>query len=491
MKFSVGIPSRIFLIVMGSAFISTALGQQDTRLIEAVEQQDLSAFRTLLDLNADVNASQSDGTRALHWAVHRDNAEMVRLLLNAGADVNAKNRYEVAALSLAANNGSAALVSLLLDAGAHANTTMGEDESALMTAARTGVVEVVQLLIDHGADVNARESWRGQTALMWAAGEGNQEVSELLIANGADLTARSEKGFSALLFAAREGHTELVDSLINLGASVNETLPSRAAEVTESGLSSAEQTGMTPLLLAAGSGHFETAALLLEHGADPNYAPLGWTPLHQVSWVRKAGQAGSNNPAPEGSGKIGSLEFVRLLVVHGADLDAQASTRPPVGVSDLNMVGGTPFLLAARTADVDLMRLLVELGADPHIPNMDDSTALMVAAGLGTGAPGEDPGTESEVLEAVQFVLSLGSDINAVDDRGNTAMHGAAYKHVPSVVQYLHDNGAEISIWSQENEFGHTPLVIAHGIHRGMSIVSSRVTEDAIQKLLDRYPLPD
>ena len=260
--------------------------------------------------------------------------------------------------------------------------------------------------------------------------------------------------------------------------------------MTENGMSSAAQTGMTPLLLAIGSAHFETASVLLDLGANPNAAPLGWAPIHQITWIRKAGQAGSNNPAPQGSGKIGSLEFTKKLVESGADINAKVTKRPPVGVSDLNMRGGTAFLLAARTADVDLMRLLVDLGADPHETNDDLSTPLMVAAGLGTGAPGEDPGTEEEVLEAVKYALSLGEDINAVDVLGNTAMHGAAYKHLPSVVAYLDEQGAEISIWNQENEIGHTPLLIAEGIHRGMNIVSSSVTEMAIKNILDRYPLP-
>ena len=381
--------------------------------------------------------------------MHNDSLEIVQLLLSAGSDVNAKNRYGVAPLSLAANNGSASMVKSLLDRGAFANTVMAEDESVLMTAARAGVEEVVNLLISAGANVNARESWRGQTALMWAAAEGNLEVLELLVSEGADVSARSDKGFTPLLFAAREGETSVVHSLIKNGASVSEALPSREAVVTENGMSSAAQTGMTPLLLAIGSAHFETAALLLELGADPNAAPLGWAPIHQITWIRKAGQAGSNNPAPPGSGKLGSLEFTRKLVESGADINAKVTKRPPVGVCDLNMRGGTAFLLAARTADIDLMRLLVDLGADPHETNDDLSTPLMGAAGLGTGAPGEDPGTEEEVLEAVKYALSLGEDINAVDVMGNTAMHGAAYKHLPSVVAYLNEQGAEISIWNQ------------------------------------------
>lgn len=464
---------------------ATLLAQTDLRLIEASKQQDVATFRSLLDLGVDVNATEADGATAMHWAVHRDNAEMVGALLKAGADPSANNRYGVAPLSLAAQNGNASTLQLLLEAGADPNTAMGDNETALLTAARTGVAAAVAVLIEHGADVNASESWRGQTALMWAAAEGNLEAALVLLENGAEVSARSLAGFSPLLFAAREGRVQLLQPLLQAGATVDETLPSREAERNESGMSDAAQTGMTPMLMAAGSAHYEAAALLLDAGADPNQAPLGWTALHQVSWVRKAGQAGSNNPAPEGSGNMGSLEFARKLVAHGADVNALVSVRPPVGVSTLNMKGGTPFLLAARTADAELMRLLVELGADPLLPNEDMSTPLMVAAGLGTAAPGEDPGTELEVLEAVQLALELGNDINAVDGNGETAMHGAAYKHVPRVVQYLADNGAEISVWYQENENSWTPLTIAQGVYRGMSVVSSRETEIALQKLLD------
>ena len=409
---------------------AAVFAQTDLRLIEASKTQDAAAFRSLLDLGIDANTAAADGATALHWAVHRNNADMVSALLQAGADPSANNRYGVGPLSLAAQNGNADILQLLLDAGADPDTSMGDNETALMTAARTGVAAAVTVLLERGATVDSRESWRGQTALMWAAAEGNLEAALQLIEHGADVGARSTAGFTPLLFAAREGRVELLQPLLRAGASVDESLPSRAAESNESGMSDAAQTGMTPMLLAAANAHYAAAAVLLDEGAAANQAPLGWTALHQISWVRKAGQAGSNNPAPDGSGNMGSLEFARKLVAHGADVNALATERPPVGVSSLIM-------------------------------------------------------KELEVLEAVQLALELGNDINAVDGHGETAMHGAAYKHVPSVVQYLADNGAEISVWYQENEYGWTPLTITQGIHRGMSIVSSRETEAALQKLLD------
>ena len=240
---------------------------------------------------------------------------------------------------------------------------------------------------------------------------------------------------------------------------------------------------VSPLLLAVENAHYELAALLLDRGADVTVAPKGWTVLHQISWVRKTGVSGSNNPAPRGSGNLDALEFVRKLVAHGADLNARVTKKPSMGITNINAIGATPYILAARTADVDLMRLLITLGADPKLTNDDGTTALMVAAGVGTSSPGEDPGTEPEVLEAVKAALESGLDINAVDKNGETAMHGAAYKHVPSVVRFLASR-ASVDVWNRPNKKGWTPLKIAEGIQRGMNIVSSPVTAVAIREVL-------
>ena len=169
--------------------------------------------------------------------------------------------------------------------------------------------------------------------------------------------------------------------------------------------------GSSALVLAVGSGHFELAAALLDAGADPNAAAQGWTALHHLTWIRKPG-TGSNDPAPYGSGNMDSLTLVRKLKAHGADVNARVTRRPNVGVTALNFIGATPFFMAARGGDTELMRLLVELGADPLLPNEDGTTPLMVAAGVGTHSPGEDAGTPVEALEAVKLALELGGDVN-------------------------------------------------------------------------------
>ena len=431
----------------------------------------------------DVKATDPDGTTALHRAVHREDVKEVSALIRAGANVKVSNRYGVTPLWLACINGNIAIIEELLKAGADPNTATPEGETVLMTAARTGKVDAVKALLVRGANVNAKEGWRGQTALMWAAGEGHPQVIQVLIENGADIHARSTGGFTALLFAAREGQLPSARTLLDAGASLDDALPVRRRANTGNTPAEEPPGGLNAFLLATGSAHYEVAAFLLDRGSDPNAAPQGWTALHQVSWVRKAGIAGSNNPAPEGSGNLSSLDFVRTLAKKGADLNARVTRRPPAGITSLNFIGGTPFLLAARTADFELMQLLVELGADPSLPNEDKTSPLMVAAGVGTSSPGEDPGTEPEVLEAVKLALALGNDINAVDQNGETAMHGAAYKHVPSVAQFLAEKGARIDIWNQPNKKGYTPLRIAQGIQRGMNVVSHAPTAAALRQL--------
>jgi ankyrin repeat protein len=384
---------------------------------------------------------------------------------------------------------------MLLEAGADPGSANADGETALMVAARTGKTDAVNLLLARGANPNVKEGWRGQTALMWAAAEGHVATIAALVARGADLKARSNAGFTALLFAAREGRIAAVETLLKAGADMNESLPVRRrgpqagaaqtpAPQAAGTPAAAPEVGLNAFLLAAANAHYELAALLLDRGADPNAAPQGYTALHQVSWVRKAGIAGSNNPAPQGSGTMDSLTFVRRLVAKGAQLNARVTKRPNMGVTTLNSIGATPFLLAARTADAPLMKLLAELGADPLVTNEDGSTPLMVAAGLGTNAPGEDPGTEPEVLEAVKVALELGNDLNAVDKNGETAMHGAAYKHVPSVVRYLSEKGARADVWNRPNSKGWTPLKITEGVQRGMNIVSSPATAAVIREVI-------
>ena len=389
------------------------------------------------------------------------------------------NRYGVTPLSLACTNGDAPMIELFLKAGADANETSPGGESVLMTAARTGKLAAVQALLTHGANPNAKDPRRGQTPLMWAAAEGNVEVVEALLKAGADLHARLDTGFTAFLFAAREGRIPVVRALLRAGTDVNDTVPviPRKAQIH-----GGPRAGTTALHMAAGNAHFELATLLLDAGADPNATGPGYTALHMVTWVRKPG-VGDNDPAPDGSCNMTSLQFVKALVDHKADLNARMTKKVGVGLTSLNTLGATTFVLAARSADAELMKYLAKLGADPLIPTADHANAMIVAAGLGTRSPGEDAGTESEVVEALQAALDLGNDINAVDDNGETAMHGAAYKNLPGAVEFLAAHGAKIEIWHRKDKQGWTPLIIAQG-HRFGNYKPSPTTVAAIERVM-------
>jgi ankyrin repeat protein len=466
-------------LVLAAVAIGSWAAETVSPLADAAEKSDRVAIRALLQ-RAEVNAPQVDGMSALHWAAYHDDFETSKLLVAAGANVKATNRYEVTPLSLACQNGNTALVELLLKAGADPNTALRGGETVLMTAARTGHMGPVKALLARGAQVSAREQ-RGQTALMWAAAEGHSEVVETLIEAGADFRAPlSDSGFTPLFFAAREGRTEAVRALLKAGASVNEPMQPRRSG------GKSPRRGTSALLLAVENGHFETAVALLEAGADPNDQRSGFTALHALTWVRKPnrGDGPDGDPPPIGSGSLSSLDFVRKLAQHGADVNAPLKSGRG-GAGQFSKQGVTPFLMAAGTADVPYMRLLVELGGDPSLANVDRCTPLMAAAGIGVGgaAANEVAGTEPEVLEASQFLLELGADVNAVDANGETAMHGAAYKNLPKVVQFLADKGAKIEIWNRKNKYGWTPLLIAEG-HRPGNFKPSFETIAAIHSVM-------
>lgn len=480
---------RPYTRCVACALVMLAVSQEllaDSLLADAAEKSDRAAIRTLLKQRADVNAAQPDGMTALHWAAYRDDFETARALVEAKADVGLTNHYGVTPLSLACQNGSAAIVELLLANGADPNTTLRGGETALMTAARTGKPGPVAALLKRKADVNAKER-RGQTALMWAAAEGNTEVVEMLIRAGADVRATlPDSGFNAFFFAVRDGRADTVQALLRAGVDVNSTMEPRRTTLK------GPRKGTAALLLAVENGHFELALRLVEAGADPNDQRSGFTPLHVMTWVRKPPRGEDHgDPSPLGSGNLNSLQFVRKLVERGADVNARLKNGKG-GLGLFNTTGVTPFFMAAATADVPYLKLLVELGANPAMTNIDGCTPLMAACGIGVGSAQatEVAGEEPEVLEAAQYLLKLGADVNAVDANGETAMHGAALKNLPKVVRFLANHGARIEVWNTKNRYGWTPLMIAEGYRPGNFKPSFETIEAVRQVMLAAGVMP-
>ena len=466
------------VLLFGVIFTIVARGDSFS-IAGAVEARNPARTSKLLSSQIDVNAPQVDGMTALHWAVHHDDWELGKTLLDLGANASAKNRYGITPLYLACVNGNANLVGALLEAGADPNTTISGGETALMTAARTGDADVVTTLINAGAGIDVEER-NGQTAAMWAAAEGHSDVIRALLSAGADFQSPLKRsGYTPFFFAVREGRTEVVSMLLDAGASINAVMkPSKSG-------GKRPKKGTSPLLLAVENGHYDLAVELLDAGADPNDDRSGFTLLHSLTWIRKPdiGESAAGDPKPQGFGRRNSDQFIRELVARGADVDARLKKGRRAGRGRVSVVGATPVFLASDRADLAYMKLLVELGADPLIPNEDGTTPLMVAAGIGSTAPEEEAGSEAECLAAVKYLVSLGADINTVDANGETAMHGAAYKNIPSMAEYLDELGADIRIWNTKNALNRTPLLIAEGYRPG-NFKPSFATVDAITAVM-------
>jgi ankyrin repeat protein len=457
------------LPILAAIQFAVSLYAADSALLAAVKKADIGAVRRLLQQGAAVNVSETDGSTPLHWAVESDDPEMTRLLLKAGADAKRANRYGMTPLHLAAVNGNAGVMRELLDAGANANAALPEGETVLMTAARTGSAEAVTLLLDRGADVNAQERWYGESALMWAAAENHGEAVRILIARGAPVNSRSTLqktanrragqnilslgNWTPLMYAARENALDAGRALVKGGADLNLTDPD----------------GATALAIAIINANYEFGALLLEAGADPNVVDTeaGMGPLYAAVDMHRLA-VGHGRPNPKPVGLMTGVDLVKKLLDRGADPNARLKKsifqRHHTGGDSTLAEGATPFLRAAKSGDIEMMRVLVAGGADPKISMPNGANALLFAAGLGwrngsPAAPSYDQGSDEEAVEAIQFLLDRGFDIHGTNDAGDTALHAAVSgRGSEAIIKFLVAKGADPEL---KNKRGQTPLSLA------------------------------
>lgn len=465
-------------------------------LTSAARVGNLDALKTIVASGADIDARQSDGTSALHWAVLGGHHAMVDNLLQNGADANAADRYGTTPLSLAALNGDAVAAEALLTAGANANAVDAANESVLMTAARTGNEDVVDLLLDHGALVGYVEPEYGLSALMLAALENHPAVVARLIHYGGrvnehtkigpnppfmlpckggcgsegiginrggvpDRGERPERdgGMTPLLYAARDGNLDVARVLVAAGALIEQR----------------EANEITPLVMALINGKTGLANFLLEHGAAVNVADFyGRTPLFAAVEYRNLDMNNNDNLSPVTNevDRPAMLAVIERLLASGADVNARTREYPPSrrwihvrnDITWVDMTGQTPFVRAAFSGDVTTMRLLLEHGADPQIRSYAGTSALMAAAGLNWRETQSYVESPAASLEAVRLCIELGLDVNAANTQGFTALLGAANRGSNDIIELLVANGARLDITDAE---GRTPLEWAKGVFLG------------------------
>lgn len=468
-------------LVIGMLYGLTAgtAAAADARLADAVMKADKATAASLLADRATINAPQPDGTTALHWAVRHGDLSTAAALIEAGTDVKVANRYGVTPMALAAMNGDAAMIRRLLDAGADPNSANPGGETALMTAARTGKVDAVSLLLDRGADVNAKDMLHWQTALMWAVLQNHADVVNLLLARGADVNAHTkvtipkgeyvparaggasgsgiirqralptaDGGMTLLLFSIRDGNVAMARLLLDRGADIEQ----------------ASGNHTTPLLIALLNGQVGIAEELLAKGADPNAAD----DYHRAALFAAIDLRNFNHDKYGDLPTDGrdALPLIKDLLRKGADPNRKTDTIPVHGLmqfdaSWVNFDGQTPFVRAALSGDIEVMRLLLEHGANPNTATTQGSTALMAAAGI-NWIPGQTYShSEADYLEAVKLCLDRGADVNAANSLGLTAMHGAANRGWEPIIQILADHGARLDV---KDNAGRTPMIFAQGI---------------------------
>ena len=465
-------PDRIRLLValLCASWLLAAHARDDlTPLLAAARAGDHAAALALVREGAEVGAVEADGTSALHWAAHFGDAELVSALLAAGADATAVNRYGMTALQLAAVDGNVTIIEALLAAGADAGAALPEGETVLMTAARTGSADALRALLARGADVEARDNFHGESALIWAAAENHADAVRVLVEHGADADGRSALmefpqrragqsvlplgSWTPLMYAARENALAAGEALVASGA----------------GLDLVDPDGATALVIAIINAHYEFAELLLRAGADPNVVDneAGMGPLYAaIDMHRLAVGHGRGNPVPVGL--LDAVDTVRLLLERGADPNARLKKpilqRQHTFGDGVLGAGTTPLMRAAKSGDIELVRVLLAAGADAMLTLPNGTTALMLAAGLGWRngsplAPSYDQGSDAEAVETLELLLSLGLDLNAKNEAGDTALHAAVGgRGSEAIVRFLLECGADPMAANGREQ---TPLSVA------------------------------
>ena len=478
-------------LVAKKADVNAPQGDGATALHWAAYRGNKEMLDVLLRAGANAKAANRAGSTPLWLASINGDAGIIGALLAAGADANEKLPLGRTPLMAAARTGSVEAMTVLIDRGADVNakeTLRGT--TPLMWAADEGHEAAVQLLARRGADLKARSNpaTRGRGPALGKANDPRKAVAAQgaalaagraldlgqinAIANGRGAAPQGRRGggagaraggaggaddadfdagfnpfrraeptdggeLTALVYATRSNDLETVKVLLEAGADIN--------QVTG--------YGWSPLLVATQNRYYKLAAYLIERGANPNLPNKGgWNPLYLATDNRNI----ENGDYPVRKGDMDHLDFIKLLLDKGADVNARlkdsTETRTVFTNQWLDENGATAFLRASQSGDIELMKLLLARGADPKIATALGVTALHVAAGIGWVEGITYEWSPAATHEAVKMLIGLGLDVNAQADTGRVALHGAGHKGRTDVIQTLADAGARLDV----RDYGNT-----------------------------------
>jgi len=503
--------AKILAGLLGSTMFASAAfaaATSDMSLVAAAKQGDRAAVQSLLNTLTKQDVAGVQGTAALVWAATRNDLEMADILLRAGVNTKTANEFGATALYAAAEHADPAMAKKLLAAGADPNVALMSGETPLMVASSRGNVETVRALLSGGANANAKTaveaqvggsdskygsqagSGGGHTALMYALSQRQAAVIDELIKHGADVNAGSNTGFTPLMFAAQQNDVASASLLLKAGAKPNEAQP---------------KTGLTPLMIASSMSNAQAVDVLLDNKANPNTVDAnGYTALHRS--VRDS-DYGVNVGAKD---KI--LTIVKSLLKHGANpnvrLEVPAAIaaeelkntgvanyrkRAALTLTEIDLQGATPLLLAAEVNNYDVIKTLIDAGADATIATEKGTTALIMASGAGTDVQRERPDEERALaVDTAKLLIEHGVDVNAAGQYGWTALHSAAYQGIKDLISYLVSKGANVN---EVDAFGQTPLsismsVLTQDIGARRLQIPRRFRGDVAQLLLDLGATP-
>jgi ankyrin repeat protein len=471
------------LVITLAATVFTAIsmtGAVRSEVADAAMRGDKAAVRKLVDQHADVNAPQSDGATALHWAAYRGDKELADMLIRAGANPKAANREGATPLWLASVNGDAGVITSLLDAGADPNEKLPLGRTPLMAASRTGKVEAIKVLIDRGANVNAKETLRGTTPLMWAADESHAPAVKYLIERGADINARSNpapRGRGPALGKSNDPRKAVAAQAAAVAA--REAVPDLGAlnalnNNNANGANGARgQRGANAA--AAGFDDQDDAAVAAFGGGRGRAAPNDGGALTPLIYAARAND----------------LESVKVLLAAGVD------------INQVSGYGWSALLVATQNRYYKLGAYLLDHGADPNLTNKGGWTPLYLATDNRNIENGDYPVRKGDMdhLDFIKLLLDKGANVNArvkdstetrtvftnqwLDENGATAFLRASQSGDVVLMKLLLSRGADPKI---ATELGVTALQVAAGIGWVEGITyewSQKDTLEAVKMLLD------